>query len=320
MLKKEIYRLIINPFFQISTICIIIFTLLICIYFSFNTSNEIINIETQGYIIKYDSIEDIEKYLNICLEDIENLDINSPHYDNNYKRLNYTKNIYNYLLNDYIPYDELVSYEAISLKPSSNIFSFHTQLISYLMILIFLYIIIINYCVFSCDFDSGSYKYLYTKNNRGKVILAKSIITFVTILACSTIICILVSIYAYLSFSNTKMNVIGLINEKIKIINFSYYMLFDSIGLIFFSSSMTLFLTGLFHIFKKTVYCFIVSFSYILIISLLVNISSNKIISSFLLLPIFSYFNNTIFTTIAYNLILSLLFVIGIFNLKQKDL
>ncbi len=320
MLKKEIYRLIINPFFQISTICIIIFTLLICIYFSFNTSNEIINIETQGYIIKYDSIEDIEKYLNICLEDIENLDINSPHYDNNYKRLNYTKNIYTYLLNDYIPYDELVSYEAISLKPSSNIFSFHTQLISYLMILIFLYIIIINYCVFSCDFDSGSYKYLYTKNNRGKVILAKSIITFVTILACSTIICILVSIYAYLSFSNTKMNVIGLINEKIKIINFSYYMLFDSIGLIFFSSSMTLFLTGLFHIFKKTVYCFIVSFSYILIISLLVNISSNKIISSFLLLPIFSYFNNTIFSTIAYNLILSLLFVIGIFNLKQKDL
>ena len=320
MLKKEIYKLIINPVFQISTICIIIFTLLLCVYFSFNTTNEIINIETQGYIVKYDSIEDVEKYLNICLEDIENLDINSPHYDNNYKKLNYTKNIYNYLLKNYIPYDELVSYEAISLKPTSNIFSFHTQLISYLMMLIFLYIIITNYCIFSCDFDSGSYKYIYTKNNRGKVILSKSLLTFVTIFACSTLICILVSLYAYFGFSNTKLNVVGLINNELKIINFPTYMLFNSIGLIFFSSSMTLFLTGLFYMVKKSVYCFIVSFSYILIMSLLVNIASNEIISSFFLLPIFSYFNNTIFSTIIYNLIVSLLFIIGIFNLKQKDL
>lgn len=320
-MKKEIYKLIINPIFKISTFIVLLASFALVIVFGMNSKNERINVVEQGIVTTYSSVSDLEINLRRVNERISEFDESSEDYFNELKRLNYEKEMYQRLLEVYIPYDKIIDIGAISLEPSSNILSYNAKILSFMDILILFYIAIINYVVFSSDFDSGSYKYLYTEGNRKKVILKKLVLTVVLIFIMSAIISLIVSIYSLFSFYKIDYYVANFNTGSLIVFNTFGFIMLNCLSFIIFSILMCFFITGIFYIFKKTVISFTLSALYIVFMNLLLSVMPNRITDSLFLLPIYSFSFGIFWVTLLYDsMIGAVLILIGLFSFRRVDL
>lgn len=319
MFKKEFYKLLINPIFKFSTIILFILVFVLCLYSGLNTKNENINIVNIEYIDEYYSIDDINRNLSKINSEIESLDKSSVNFKNEYENLNNQKSIYEYLLNNYIPYIKLAESSVLSNSITSNIFSFHAKLLAVIFLLVYIYILIINFIIFSSDFDYGSYKYLYNISNKNKILKTKFFITLILLLIIAILISIIISIYSYLSFKNVDYSLIGVLNNKVVYFNLLSFLLLDCLSFIINVVFYTIFLSGIFYNFKKSMYSLLFSILYFLLILMTNNF--NNYLSSVFLMPIFSFYNQTLLFTLFYNVIISsLCLLIGIYRFKRCDL
>lgn len=321
MIKREIYKLFVNPLFRIVTLVIIFYTIVFCIYNGFNTQKNVINIKTQGIVSEYYDISDVKELYDETMSEIAALDKDDKLYNYHYKSLNYKAKIYEYLIDNYIPYNELVNFNVIFEDEIDCIYTFHrfiSQSSKYIMIL---YIFLVLYCVLSTDFDNGSYKYLYTKNQRRKTILTKFFVAIASILLLSILILIINTIYACMLFPNENLKVIAVVKNKVVIFTKWKFLFFNSFSVIFNYLFYTFIFSGIFMICKKSIFGILFSALYLVGMNILSDVTSSKILDSFTTSPIYSYFYRDLQYTLTYCIIVGLgLMTIGAIRIYKSDL
>lgn len=321
-MKKEIYKLFINPIFKITLVFAFLIIFVVTIYNSFSTKTTEKNILDQGIIIlEYKSQEDISRGLELAKNELNNLNSNSLTYEQTKKGLEYRIQLYEYLQDHFIPYKQLVDSSVLSSRPTENFYSFHIQTFSYLMFVIIFVALILNYVIFSIDFDNLSYKYLYVEGNRTKLILKKSVLIFSTAILFIILICFIVSIYGIVLYINSSQSIIFYRNGNLIFMNKGLFIFLNSLSFLVYAITMCLVITGIFIIFKKTIYSILVFLVYFMCMNSISFITTNKYIDSLSLLPIYTYCYETLWLNLTYNICLSLFaYGLGIFRFLKKDL
>ena len=293
---------------------------LMCIIVGANSHEEDLKNYAYKLVEEYDNYEDLELLYNNLLIKIDNLNEEDIFYEQRLKDYTKKKVIYEYLLDDYISYDKII-FEGITDDAGFHVFSFNTQILSYNSLIVLLLIIIINYAIFSSDFDFGHYKYSYNKNNRFKLVINKLLLTILVVLAYCLLSFIIISIFTYVSFYYTDLMLVGIVHNKVVAYNLIQYAIANYASFLFFSITMALFICGLFYITKRTIFAILLFALYLILITLGNMIVTNPIILSFSLIPIFSYFENTLIYTIIFNILLGFIFVsTGTIKIIRSDL
>lgn len=321
-MKKEIYKLFINPIFKITLVFAFLVIFVITIYNSFSTKTAEKNILEQGVIlVEYKSQEDISRHLELAKVELNNLDPNSMTYEQTKISLEYRVLLYEYLQDHFIPYKQLVDSSVLSSNPTESFYSFHAKTLSYLMIVVMFVLLILNYVIFSLDFDNLSYKYLYVKGNRSKLVLKKSILTFLSAVLFIVLLCLIVSIYGIVLYMSKSQFIIFYRNGNLNIMNRGLFIFLDSLSILVFAITMCLFITGIFLIFKKTVYSILAFLVYFICMNSISLITTNKYMLSLFTLPIYAYHSQTLWLNLTFNICLSLLaYGLGIIRFLKKDL
>lgn len=321
-MKKEIYKLFINPIFKITLVFAFLIIFVVTIYNSFSTKTAEKNILEQGVIlVEYKSQEDISRHLELAKVELNNLDPNSMTYEQTKIGLEYRIQLYEYLQDHFIPYKQLVDSSVLSSSPTENFYSFHAKTLSYLMIVVMFILLILNYVIFSIDFDNLSYKYLYVKGNRTKLILKKSVLTFSNAALFIVLLCLIVSIYGIVLYVSNSQFIVFFRNGNLNIMNRGLFIFLDSLSILGFAMTMCLFITGIFIIFKKTIYSILVFLVYFICMNSISLITTNKFMLSLFTLPIYAYYDQTLWLNLTFNICLSLLaYGLGLFRFLKKDL
>lgn len=321
-MKKEIYKLFINPIFKATLFFSFLIVFVITIYNSFFIEPDEKNILEQGIIVvEYDTQEDIARHLELAKIELNNLDSTSLTYEQTKLSLEYRIVLYEYLQKHFIPYNQLVDASVLNSSPSDGFYSFHVKTLSYLMIVVMFVLIILNYVVFSIDFDNLSYKYIYVKGNRGKLIVKKSLLIFINAFLFILFLCVIVSIYGVVLYINNPQYILFFKDGNIKIMNRGLFIFLDSLSIIGFAITMCIFLMGIFVISKKTIYALLIFFVYIICMNSISLITTNKYMLSLFTLPIYAYYDNTLWLNLTFNIGTSLLvYGLGIFKFLKDDL
>lgn len=321
-MKKEIYKLFINPIFKATLFFSFLIVFVITIYNSFFIEPDEKNILEQGIIIvEYDTQEDIARHLELAKIELNNLDSTSLTYEQTKLSLEYRIELYEYLQKHFIPYNQLVDSSVLNSSPSDGFYSFHVKTLSYLMIVVMFVLLILNYVVFSIDFDNLSYKYIYVKGNRGKLIVKKSLLIFINIFLFILFLCMIVSIYGVVLYINNPQHILFFKDGNIKIMNRGLFIFLDSLSIIGFAITMCIFLMGIFVISKKTIYALLTFFVYFICMNSISLITTNKYMLSLFTLPIYAYYDNTLWLNLTFNIGVSLLvYVLSIFQFLKSDL
>lgn len=300
MIKRELYKLLVNPLFQIMTFVTVFLTIGLCIYFGFNTKKDVIDVNVEEMIKEYYDVEDVKEYYEKELAEISELEVESSKHEQELRVLNYTSKIYEYLLENYIPFDELVDYRVMYNDEINCIYTFHYKVLSPLIYIMFIFIFCILYCVFSQDFDNGSYKYIYTKNNRKHTVFAKLFVVISISLLMSIFIAILATIYATITCPNENLKMISVVYNKAVVFTSSKFLFFNSLSFIFYILFYTLIFSGIFMLSKKTVFAMLFTALYFFAIYKLNDFSSFSFIERFIGVPFSSYFSGDLLYVICY--------------------
>lgn len=321
-MKKEIYKLFINPIFKATLFFSFLIVFVITIYNSFFIEPDEKNILEQGIIIvEYDTQEDIARHLELAKIELNNLDSTSLTYEQTKLSLEYRIELYEYLQKHFIPYNQLVDSSVLNSSPSDGFYSFHVKTLSYLMIVVMFVLLILNYVVFSIDFDNLSYKYIYVKGNRVKLIVKKSLLIFINAFLFILFLCVIVSIYGVVLYINNPQYILFFKDGNIKIMNRGLFIFLDSLSIIGFAITMCIFLMGIFIISKKTIYALLIFFVYFICMNSISLITTNKYMLSLFTLPTYSYYDSTLWLNLTFNIGVSLLvYGLGIFKFLKDDL
>lgn len=321
-MKKEIYKLLINPIFKATLFFSFLIVFVITIYNSFFIEPDEKNILEQGIIVvEYDTQEDIARHLELAKIELNNLNSTSLTYEQTKLSLEYRIVLYEYLQKHFIPYNQLVDASVLNSSPSDGFYSFHVKTLSYLLIVVMFVLLILNYVVFSIDFDNLSYKYIYVKGNRGKLIVKKSLLIFINAFLFILFLCVIVSIYGVVLYINNPQYILFFKDGNIKIMNRGLFIFLDSLSIIGFAITMCIFLMGIFIISKKTIYALLLFFVYFICMNSISLITTNKYMLSLFTLPIYAYYDNTLWLNLTFNIGTSLLvYVLSIFQFLKSDL
>ncbi len=321
-MKKEIYKLFINPIFRVTLIFAFLVVFVVTIYNSFSTKTSEKNILEQGVIlVEYDTQEDVTRHLERARVELNNLDPASLTYEQTKMSLEYRIQLYEYLQEHFIPYKQLVDSSVLNSSPTDGFYSFHAKTLSYLMIVVMFVLLVLNYVIFSMDFDNLSYKYIYVKGNRAKLIVKKSLLIFSNALLFVLLLCVIVSVYGVVLYINNPQYILFFRDGNLKIMNRALFIFLDSLSIIGFAITMCVFLTGIFVIFKKTIYGLLVFLVYFICMNSISLITTNKYLLSLFTLPIYAYYDRTLWLNLTFNIGVSLLvYGLSLFQFLKKDL
>lgn len=99
------------------------------------------------------------------------------------------------------------------------------------------------------------------------------------------------------------------------------FIFLDSLSIIGFAITMCIFLMGIFIISKKTIYALLLFFVYFICMNSISLITTNKYMLSLFTLPIYAYYDNTLWLNLTFNIGVSLLvYGLGIFKFLKDDL
>lgn len=321
-MKKEIYRLFVNPIFKITLILAFLMIFFITIYNSFSMKTSETDILGQGIILaEYNTPEDVDRYLSRAREELNDLDSDSVTYEQTKMSLEYRIQLYEYLQEHFIPYRQLVDSGILSSAPTENFYSFHAKTLSYLMIVVLWILLVLNYVVFSVDFDNLSYKYIYVKGNKTRLFFKKSVLIFSSSVLFVLLVCIIVSLYGIVSDINHPQYLLFFNQGSLNIMNRGQFIFWDSLSMIGFTMAMGVLLMGIFGIFKKTIYGFLVFSVYVIGINSLSLITENQYLLSLFTLPIYAYYDQTLWLNLTFNIGMSfLVYGISISLFSKRDL
>lgn len=321
-MKKEIYRLWIHPLFKITIVLSFVITLFLPIYFGFHTESPPTNIYDQGIIdYVYNSVEDIQRHLIRTREELDDLDPEDPFY--HYEKENLEKRLilYDYLMENYIPYEDLAEFSIIAYDVTESYYSFHAHILGYLFFVIIFITFICNYILFSVDFEQSSYKYIYIQGNRKKTIFQKTLLVFLVTLSCAILMSVIVSVYDAVLYHNDFQEVLIFSNDHIQKMSAGVFAVWDSLSFIYDSTIVVLWMIGLFIFVRKSIYAFLGILFYLVVLETKNNFISNHMISSLSALPIYAYQTGYLWPNLIFNLALStMIYMIGLLKFLKTDL
>lgn len=318
-MKKEFYRLIHSKMFYISLFIYFIVFLFLLTYISISSEKKYTNIYIDNVVNKYNSKDDIVKYIDEIKLDIINLDSKSESYNDDLNNYNKTLKIYEYLNENYIPYDKLLYSTSIYLGSYINPYNYISIVSSYLIFELIFIIILTNTILFSSQFDNGSYKYMYSINRR-RTLKNKIIVSFIVLIGIIFLSFILTIIFDLLTFQGEKQKLLFYGYDKVFVINYFLYLILSLLSILLFSISYFLLINGIFILCKKSVSSIIISISYLLVLVSLTTLLPTNVGMILFQLPIF-----TIGSYLPYNLLYSYLislslFIISLFYFNRRSL
>lgn len=318
-MKKEFYRLIHSKMFYISLFIYFIVFLFLLTYISISSEKKYTNIYIDNVVYKYNSKDDIVKYIDEIKLDIINLDSKSESYNDDLNNYNKTLKIYEYLNENYIPYDKLLYSTSIYLGSYINPYNYISIVSSYLIFELIFIIILTNTILFSSQFDNGSYKYMYSINRR-RTLKNKIIVSFIVLIGIIFLSFILTIIFDLLTFQGEKQKLLFYGYDKVFVINYFLYLILSLLSILLFSISYFLLINGIFILCKKSVSSIIISISYLLVLVSLTTLLPTNVGMILFQLPIF-----TIGSYLPYNLLYSYLislslFIISLFYFNRRSL
>jgi len=236
MMRNEFYRISNSHIFYLLILLSVIAVMLMSNFYVNNTYNDdsYFNME----INEYSSINDLNTLIDEVEIEIANLDVNSEYYENDLEQLNKEKEVYEYLISNYIPFVDLYEYSAIRdfrndrmafTLWSNGMVSFVCLLVSFIIVLFLL----------NLDYLYKTNINLYNTSRSKTDILIKKYLSYIVISVFFYILMTLLT-KVFGSVLSIDKNYILLVGENINIISINELMIYDTISncisLLFFGS------------------------------------------------------------------------------------
>ena len=241
MIKAEFRRLINTGiiFFIIFLVIILCTVITVLFYNDFDFGSN-----GSGYgIRRYQSLEEVSELINELQEEKSEIkailsnqviiDDDKPYYEMKLLELEMQENIYSYILENNIAYDDYNDYANISNNKYDSAFSafrFFAQNINYFLPFI---VALLAAIIIPLDFHNGAYKFIYSSSiSRNKILFARFIAFLIFAIVIVLVTCISMMSISFL-FGKASGSIVFANLSSVFQMNYATYFLFETINILF---------------------------------------------------------------------------------------
>gem|GEM_PF-2185497 len=277
-MKNEFIRLFKYPIVMIAAIFIVFVLLFFSINHKMNSTTQSIYFDHSIY---YENVEDITEKITDLENDILELDTNDRYYEQIKKNLEENLSIYKLLYANSIEQENVAEIGGIN-DDSLNRITVLKGLSDFILSSVIVLIIIVIVLLFTRDFDTGVYKFLYGQNVPRIKIVRKKFCTLLLVILCFYILTLFVSLFILLPIQNDFDYVLIFISDlEPVLIDINIYLIYIILSVTFTIFSYMVLFFAISLLIRRTLSFLVVSAATLILIQVLLPLSKNDILLSF---------------------------------------